>query len=79
MSTERWKVADEVARALAAHRPVVALETTVVTHGLPAPEGVKVARAMEDAVTGAGAMGSCAWGCRPTTSIGSRPRPTCPS
>ncbi|MFM7231580.1 MAG: pseudouridine-5'-phosphate glycosidase [bacterium] len=56
MSSERWKVADEVARALAAHRPVVALETTVVTHGLPAPEGVAVARAMEDAVTAAGAV-----------------------
>ncbi|HEX5634828.1 MAG TPA: pseudouridine-5'-phosphate glycosidase, partial [Gemmatimonadales bacterium] len=35
---------------------VVALETTVVTHGLPSPEGVRVAREMEAGVTGAGAV-----------------------
>ena len=43
MNAARWQMADEVTRALAAHRGVVALETTVVTHGLPAPEGVQVA------------------------------------
>ena len=37
----------EVAEALAAGLPVVALETTVVTHGLPYPEGLQVARALE--------------------------------
>jgi len=55
MNDARWKVADEVARARAAHRPLVALETTVVTHGLPAPDGLNVARAMEAAVAAAGA------------------------
>jgi pseudouridine-5'-phosphate glycosidase len=35
-------VASEVAEALAAGRPVVALETTVVTHGLPQPDGLEV-------------------------------------
>ena len=55
MNDARWKVADEVARARAAHRPLVALETTVVPHGLPAPDGVNVARAMEAAVAAAGA------------------------
>jgi pseudouridine-5'-phosphate glycosidase len=52
----RLQVAGEVARALAAHQPVVALETTVVTHGLPAPEGLETALAMEQAVTAAGAQ-----------------------
>ena len=56
MNASRWKVAEAVASALAAHRAVVALETTVVTHGLPAPEGVQVARDMETAVTAAGAV-----------------------
>ena len=56
MNAARWQMADEVTRALAAHRGVVALETTVVTHGLPAPEGVQVARDMETAVTSAGAV-----------------------
>jgi len=56
MTDARWKVSDEVARALAAHRGVVALETTVVTHGLPSPEGIEVARDMEAQVAGAGAV-----------------------
>jgi pseudouridine-5'-phosphate glycosidase len=46
---------DEVARALAAKTPVVALETTVVTHGLPHPEGVRTAQSLEEVVRRAGA------------------------
>jgi len=45
-----------VARALASHRPVVALETTVVTHGLPHPHGLEAALALEAEVTAHGAM-----------------------
>lgn len=56
MNEVLWQVAEDVARALAAHRAVVALETTVVTHGLPAPEGLQVARDMEAEVTAAGAV-----------------------
>ena len=56
MSMERLALAADVARALAAHRAVVALETTVVTHGLPHPHGLAVARDMEAAVTAAGAV-----------------------
>lgn len=48
-------VSDEVARVLAARGPVVALETTVVTHGLPHPEGLRVAAELEDDVRAAGA------------------------
>jgi pseudouridine-5'-phosphate glycosidase len=44
-----------VAAALAQHRPVVALETTLVTHGLPHPDGVRAAAALEAAVVAAGA------------------------
>ncbi len=53
---ERFVFADAVARALAGNRPVVALETTVVTHGLPHPEGVAAALALEAEVTNAGAV-----------------------
>jgi pseudouridylate synthase len=49
-------VSPEVAEAVAAGRPVVALETTVVTHGLPAPLGVQTAAAMQEAVRAAGAV-----------------------
>ena len=56
MSEPAFVVADEVATALAAGRPVVALETTVVTHGLPAPHGLRVAAAIEAAVREAAAV-----------------------
>jgi pseudouridylate synthase len=49
-------VSDEVAAALAKRRPVVALETTLVTHGLPQPDGVRVATALEEAVRSKGAV-----------------------
>jgi pseudouridine-5'-phosphate glycosidase len=53
---EHFEIAPEVARALAASRPVVALETTVVTHGLPHPDGVRLAAEMERAVVDHGAV-----------------------
>jgi pseudouridine-5'-phosphate glycosidase len=46
---------EEVRAALETGRPVVALETTIVAHGFPAPHGVEVGLAMEDAVRDAGA------------------------
>jgi pseudouridine-5'-phosphate glycosidase len=49
-------VAPHVAEALAAHRPVVALETTLVTHGLPYPEGLSAAAELEAEVRAAGAV-----------------------
>jgi pseudouridylate synthase len=46
---------NEVARALAITAPVVAFETTVVTHGLPHPDGVRTALSLEQIVRDAGA------------------------
>jgi pseudouridine-5'-phosphate glycosidase len=51
----QYECADEVARALAGNAPVVALETTVVTHGLPHPDGVATALMLEQTVRDAGA------------------------
>ena len=45
----------EVREALAGGQPVVALESTVITHGLPYPENVRTALAMEAAVWEGGA------------------------
>jgi pseudouridylate synthase len=58
MSTlaDRLLVAPEVAAAIAAGRPVVALESTLISHGLPYPDNVDVARASQDAVRAAGAV-----------------------
>jgi pseudouridine-5'-phosphate glycosidase len=50
------RVADEVGAALDDGRAVVALETTLVAHGFPAPDGIAVAVASERAVRTAGAV-----------------------
>ena len=53
---ELIEVSAEVRGALDDGRPVVALETTIVAHGFPAPHGVEVGREMERAVRAAGAI-----------------------
>jgi pseudouridine-5'-phosphate glycosidase len=52
----RLLLGDEVAKALAAKRPVVALETTLIAHGFPPGEGVEVGLASERAVREGGAV-----------------------
>lgn len=47
--------APEVRAALDAGRPVVALESTIITHGMPYPANVETARAVEAAVREGGA------------------------
>jgi pseudouridine-5'-phosphate glycosidase len=49
-------VHEEVREALAAGRPVVALESTIVSHGLPRPRNLAVAREIEATVRSAGAV-----------------------
>src|SRR4051794_14544320 len=49
-------VAPEVAAALAAGQAVVALESTIVSHGLPRPDNVDIARRIEQAVRDGGAV-----------------------
>jgi pseudouridine-5'-phosphate glycosidase len=49
-------IREDVAAALQAGRPVVALESTVIAHGLPRPQNLETARAMEAAVCEAGAL-----------------------
>jgi pseudouridine-5'-phosphate glycosidase len=46
----------EVKDAIAGGRPVVALESTIVAHGLPWPENLEVGRALEQAVRAQGAV-----------------------
>ncbi|UCG22634.1 MAG: pseudouridine-5'-phosphate glycosidase [Chloroflexota bacterium] len=61
----------EVKAALEASRPVVALESTVITHGLPYPENVETALAMEAAVRQGGALPAtiAVLGGRPTVGL----------
>jgi pseudouridine-5'-phosphate glycosidase len=56
LSPDRLVVATEVADALRDGRPVVALESTLISHGLPYPQNVEVATASETAVRAAGAV-----------------------
>jgi pseudouridine-5'-phosphate glycosidase len=52
---ELIKRAPEVAEAQAEGRPVVALESTIITHGMPYPQNLETARAVEAEVRAAGA------------------------
>jgi pseudouridine-5'-phosphate glycosidase len=46
----------EVAKARRDRRPIVALESTIVSHGLPKPDNLRVAREIESTVRAAGAV-----------------------
>jgi pseudouridine-5'-phosphate glycosidase len=46
----------EVSSALESGRPVVALESTIIAHGLPRPDNLRVAVEIEDAVRAEGAV-----------------------
>jgi pseudouridylate synthase len=50
-----FHTSSEIARAIKLSLPIVALESTVVTHGLPHPENLSLARDMETAVRDEGA------------------------
>lgn len=52
----RARLSPEVADALGAGRPVVALESTLLAHGLPRPDNRLAAARVEDAVRAAGAV-----------------------
>ena len=55
MNSLAFTASPEVASALAAGKPVVALESTIISHGLPRPSNLQVAREVEDIVRAHGA------------------------
>jgi pseudouridylate synthase len=56
MNKEVFEISTEVEAALAARKPVVALESTVIAHGLPRPQNLATAHRLEAIVRGAGAV-----------------------
>ena len=46
----------EIAAARTAKKPIVALESTIITHGMPFPRNVETAKTVEEAVRGQGAI-----------------------
>jgi len=53
---ELLNIAPDVANALRDSRPVVALESTVIAHGLPRPQNLETAQALQTAVRESGAV-----------------------
>jgi len=51
-----FQLSDEVARALESSLPLVALESTVITHGLPYPQNLNIALEMESEIRIQGAI-----------------------
>lgn len=56
MSPSNFIISHEINRALSLSLPIVALESTVVTHGLPRPQNLSLARDMDTAVREEGAV-----------------------
>ncbi|MCB9337344.1 MAG: pseudouridine-5'-phosphate glycosidase [Lewinellaceae bacterium] len=56
MKNNNLQLNPEVAEALASGRPVVALESTIISHGMPYPENVETALKVEQAVRENGAI-----------------------
>lgn len=55
-NSEFIKYSLEVRAAIAANKPIVALESTVIAHGLPRPTNLEVANRLEEIVRAAGAV-----------------------
>src|SRR5689334_24606413 len=53
---EFLKIAPEVAQAIRDGRPMVALESTVIAHGLPRPQNLETAHRLQEVVREAGAV-----------------------
>ena len=49
-------MSEEVAAAVTSGAPVVALESTIISHGMPFPQNLEMARAVEDVVRSHGAV-----------------------
>jgi pseudouridine-5'-phosphate glycosidase len=72
--TDAVQCGPEVAAALRQGRPVVALESTLIAHGLPWPTNRDTARAAEEAVRAEGAVPAtiAVWHGRPTAGLDSK-------
>ena len=61
ISSELLQVSAEVQQALKNNQPVVALESTIISHGMPFPENAQTALEVEETIRrqGAGAGNHC--------------------
>ena len=56
MTNEYLSITPEIAEAIAAGKPVVALESTILSHGMPFPQNVEFAHKVEEIVRAEGAI-----------------------
>jgi len=56
MNKDRLIILPEVADAIAQNKPIVALESTIISHGMPWPRNVETALSVEEAVRSEGAI-----------------------
>lgn len=56
INPELIHLSEEVEGALASKKPIVALESTVIVHGLPRPQNLETAHRLEEIVRDAGAV-----------------------
>ena len=57
MNLEKYlSITPEIQQAIKEGRPVVALESTILSHGMPFPENVEFAHKVEEIVRGEGAV-----------------------
>ena len=56
MLSSNFLTSNEIKRALEFSQPIVALESAVITHGLPRPQNLSLARDMEATIRGEGAV-----------------------
>ena len=47
---------DEVREAMQSNHPIVALESTIITHGMPFPQNLETARLVEEDIRSSGAV-----------------------
>jgi len=64
------KISKEVQQAIAEGKPVVALESTIISHGLPHPQNLVAAREFEQLLIDAGVV--------PATIVFRQPLELCP-
>ena len=53
---EYLQVSDEVKKALEEGKPIVALESTIISHGMPYPQNVETALRVEEIIRSKGAV-----------------------
>ena len=56
MDKSYFQISNEIKHALKNNKPIVALESTLISHGLPYPENLNVAKSSIEAIKNSGSV-----------------------